>query len=246
MKDGARPPASFSFRFPQPWLSAAMPFPRVVAPEILDSLPAHDPDAVAARRDLRLINALMGNHRFVRRALAAHDPRHGTVLELGAGDGSLCRHLLAKFPALSGRLAALDLAPAPADWPRHAASWHQCDLFSPAGRTVVERATVVLANLFLHHFDAAPLARLGSLLGGARVLIFAEPARRSRHLWQGALLAVLARQNRVTRHDLPASVRAGFLRGELPAMLGLSSTSWTLRDSLTPLGAYRLTAVRNA
>ena len=43
--------------------------PRVLAPEILDHLPVDHPAARRSRRDLRLANALMGNHRWLGREL---------------------------------------------------------------------------------------------------------------------------------------------------------------------------------
>ena len=42
---------------------------RVICGEILDHLPADDPSALRGRLDLLAINALMGNIRWVRRAL---------------------------------------------------------------------------------------------------------------------------------------------------------------------------------
>jgi hypothetical protein len=38
---------------------------RQVLPEILDHLPADDPEAIGSRRDLRRINFLMGNKRWI-------------------------------------------------------------------------------------------------------------------------------------------------------------------------------------
>ena len=42
---------------------------RVVIPELLDHLPAADTQAMRSRRDLRRINFLMGNERWVCRTL---------------------------------------------------------------------------------------------------------------------------------------------------------------------------------
>ena len=42
---------------------------REVEPEILDGLPAGHPDAIRSRRDLRLVNALMGNQRWILKQL---------------------------------------------------------------------------------------------------------------------------------------------------------------------------------
>ena len=39
--------------------------PRVVIPELLDHLPADEPEALRSRRDLRRVNWLMGNERWL-------------------------------------------------------------------------------------------------------------------------------------------------------------------------------------
>ena len=74
---------------------------RVICGEILDRLPADDPSALRSRLDLLAINALMGNIRWVRRALrrAMKDSRETSApggdairfVEIGAGDGRSCR-----------------------------------------------------------------------------------------------------------------------------------------------------------
>ncbi len=50
--------------------------------------------------------------------------------------------------------------------------------------------------------------------------------------------------NRVTRYDMLVSIRAGFRRGELPALLGLERAEWELEERCTLRGAYRLSARR--
>jgi hypothetical protein len=42
---------------------------RVISREILDHLPSDDPSAVRGRLDLRTINSLMGNVRWIRKVL---------------------------------------------------------------------------------------------------------------------------------------------------------------------------------
>ncbi|OYU98743.1 MAG: hypothetical protein CFE26_27060, partial [Verrucomicrobiales bacterium VVV1] len=58
--------------------------PRQLVPELLDALPAADPAAVHSRRDLRRINALMGNTRWFRRTLPHLTTPADRALELGA------------------------------------------------------------------------------------------------------------------------------------------------------------------
>jgi hypothetical protein len=191
--------------------------PRVLVPELLDSLPHDHPDAIASRRDLRRINALMGNFRWLQMQLTRCDDGRGPILEIGAGDGGLMRRICAAAPDLAPRCHALDLAPRPASWPA-GATWHQTDLWSDEAADCLGGAEIVLANLVLHHFDNEDLARLGARLMRCRVLLACEPCRREFHVWQGRLLYPLL--NRVTRHDMVVSIRGGFRGRELAAGLG--------------------------
>ncbi|TIT57630.1 MAG: hypothetical protein E5W90_37770, partial [Mesorhizobium sp.] len=62
---------------------------RQLEPEILDGLAGDDPRALAARRDLRRINALMFQARIMASLLWKFVPRPPRrILEIGAGDGS--------------------------------------------------------------------------------------------------------------------------------------------------------------
>ncbi|MGI8601479.1 MAG: methyltransferase domain-containing protein [Verrucomicrobiales bacterium] len=209
---------------------------RIVVPEILDALPVDDPEAIASRRQLRCLNALMGNFRWIARTLKQALPDKGPIVEIGAGDGQLACLLAEKVPSLRRRYTALDLAPRPAKWPANLI-WLEANLWSREGEEAIRSARVVIANLVLHHFTDAELLRLGTCFKSAALLIFNETARRSLHLWQGRTIAWLL--NRVTRHDLPVSVRAGFREHELPALLGLSAERWRWQTHATFLGAYR-------
>lgn len=213
---------------PRPW-----PLP----PERLDELPPEHPAARAGRRDLARINALMGNHRWLAARLVEAVPASpGPVLELGAGDTG---HLAAYRRVGGLRLAALDLAPRPADWPADW-DWIQADLLAASW----PEAEIVIASLVLHHFDAAALRALGRQLAARSRLLFVEPARRRRHLAQGAVLGPILHP--LTRHDLGLSVRAGFLPGELGPALGLDAAQWDVRESMSLRGGLRFEARRRA
>ena len=56
---------------------------RQIVPEILDSLSGDDPGALRSRRDLRLINFLMGNERWILK-----QNHYGGMIELGAGEAA--------------------------------------------------------------------------------------------------------------------------------------------------------------
>lgn len=206
---------------------------RDVIPELLDHLPADDPDARRSRRDLGRINFLMGNVRWVCRTVRRFPKAAGRgIVEIGAGDGQLCGKLAGLFPQTA--VTAYDLAPAPAGLESQVA-WHRRDVFTmpppaPGG--------VRIANLFLHHFEGESLAALGRWLGNADLLVFNEPDRaRLPHLL-GRLMHPWI--NRVTRHDMHASITAGFAVGEIPQLLGLDPATWRFRETSTWRGARRV------
>lgn len=212
--------------------------PRLLQPELLDALPPEHPDAVHSRRDLRLINGLMGNHRWMARALAGALGDGGRILELGAGTGELGRRLVA-----AGRPAdGLDLAPPPPGWPAERV-WHRANLLTFDG---YGRYDAVIGNLIFHHFSPEELAALGRTLrdSSVRVIVACEPARRAVSQRLFALVAPWFRANRVTMHDARVSIAAGFLADELPALLGLRQPAWAWRCHCTMLGSYRMVARR--
>ena len=210
---------------------------RVLVPELLDSLPADHPDAIASRRDLRFLNAVMGNYRWMEKQLIAQAGGDGPIVEMGAGDGELARRVCTRRPDIAARYHAIDLMPQPSCWPA-GATWHQTDLWGDAGVLLLQTAGVIAANLVLHHFDEASLRRLGSLITNCQVIIACEPCRREVHVWQGRLLFPFL--NKITRHDMVVSIRAGFRGGELAAALRLPFTNKAVHASGTALGAYRL------
>lgn len=212
---------------------------RLLEPELLDHLPSDDPAAIRSRSELRLINGIMGNHRWILRRLKAVIKPGWRVLELGAGDGGLCGALIASGICAAKQITAIDLAPRP-DALHPDVTWMRKSIFE---MDQLPAAEVVIANLFLHHFEADQLATLGSKLSPeTRVMLACEPTRKRFHLAQGALLAALADFNDVTNHDMLTSIRAGFVGAELSQLVGLQG--WRCSMSCTMLGAYHMEAVR--
>ncbi len=197
-------------------------------------MPAQDAAAIRSRRDLRLINALMGNERWLARSLSRFAPEAKKgVTEWGAGDGGLARRLTRDHAEL--RVTACDLAPRPPGLPERV-QWQQGDLLAAAPSD----GGVLLANLFLHHFEGEKLAALAERCRCFEVLICNEPLRASWPHALGWLLWPLI--NHVTRHDLHVSVRAGFRAGELPELLGLRTGGWAWAERTTWRGALRFLA----
>jgi len=198
---------------------------RLVQPEILDDLPEADPRAVASRNDLRRLNRLMLQDRIMANMLTTHlqsPPRR--ILEIGAGDGlfmlAVARRLHKAWPSVD--LVLLDqqaLVTEQCIAQFAALGWNatvvQSDVFEWSASANPGRFDAVTANLFLHHFQNEDLARLlTSMAGMAPVFLATEPLRTPFPLLASRMLRVIG-ANDVTRHDAPASVRAGFAGREL-------------------------------
>jgi len=212
---------------------------RLVQPEILDSLPSCNIDAIASRRDLVKINRLMGNYRWIQTSLQSTSTNESRLLEIGAGDGTLASRLIKHFPP--DAYHAIDLSSQPENWPSRA-RWISGDLLS---FDRYGEYTDLVANLILHHFKPAELGRLGAKICESRIerIVASEPCRRPFHKWQlraGKLIGF----NYVTLNDGCISVDAGFRGNELPQLLGLSESEWNWQIKESWMGAYRMQAKR--
>ena len=199
---------------------------RVLVPELLDALPPEAPEARASRRDLRRINAIMLQTWIMSSLLRTHVPSPPrTIVDLGCGDGhaalGLARALSGAWPDVTFTL--LDARPAVSNAVRtgiEAAGWRvevaQADVFDWLGHA--PRRDVAVANLFVHHFEAGALARLlRGIAARAGTFVATEPRRARLALWASRAVGAIG-ANAVTRHDAPASVRAGFAGAELSAL----------------------------
>lgn len=212
---------------------------RVLVPELLDSLDPMDPDAIRSRRDLKRLDRVLGGSRWILRLAQQHpNAARSGIVELGAGEGILCNNLAAKLPG--SPVIGLDMVPAPSEL-RPEIRWVPGNIFQTLG---AQQGGIAVGNLILHHFAPDELGTLGEMLREFHVLLFSEPWR-----CQLALgLSFLCRPfiGRVTRHDMPASIRAGFQRGELAPALGLSKKEWRIQESLSPMGVTRFHAWRDS
>jgi hypothetical protein len=172
------------------------PFSRSLEPEWLDHLAHDDPRAVRSRNDLRRINALMGNARFIARHLSGR-----RIADLGGGDGALMR-------AVARRLGRDDLEVINVD---RVHGLEVLEFLRQPGPAL----DAIVANLFLHHLEPESLRRLFALSAARAPLFIACEPRRSRLALSASYLVGLIGCNDVTRHDSVVSVRAGFRGKEL-------------------------------
>ena len=200
---------------------------RRLTPELLDELPPGAPEARASRRDLHVLNGLMGHRRawraWLRGEFAPQPPR--AIAELGAGDGAMAaENLLAIFPEGKGAtLFLVDRAPCVAAITLdalHRAGWsvrvEKADVFDWLNEP--RALDAICANLFLHHFDDATLARLLALAAHAAPIFAAMEPRRGWLGLAGVAALPLIGAHRVTLHDARVSVEAGFRARDISAL----------------------------
>jgi 2-polyprenyl-3-methyl-5-hydroxy-6-metoxy-1,4-benzoquinol methylase len=190
-----------------------MPWPpaltrRHIEPELLGN--ASPAEIEANLGDLRRINRYFGGMPTLRSALRPFRRPGLRILDVGAASGD-------HAAALAGaRVVSLDLSPA--------------HLIQAPGDRVVADAfalpfapasfDIVMANLFLHHFeDAAIVALLRQFARVATEGIIINDLERSRLAWSFLpLTAPLLGWHAITLHDGPVSVAAGFRPAELAAL----------------------------
>lgn len=228
------------------------PIKRVVEPEWLDELPAADQRAVRSRQDLRRVNALMGNASVVasllRRRIGDGETCH--LVELGAGDGAFALSLTHRLaPAVRVTEVTLVDRVAPAtellaeEFSRLGCKLNlvHADVFDWLAEA--RPKSVLVANLFLHHFQADQLRKLLQLAAlRSQTFVACEP-RRSELGLAGSRLLGLIGCNDVTRHDAVVSVRAGFVDQEISA-LWPRYEEWTLEEHAAGLFSHGFAARR--
>jgi hypothetical protein len=229
--------------------------PRRVEPEELDGLTADDPRGRRSRRDLRRVHVAMRSVSNLRRAVAALQlavqPRR--ILELGAGDGTLLlRFARAQRPRWSDvELTLLDRVGLVSEQTRvgyRELGWETSFLRADALEWAASRQTrsydLCFANLFLHHFEPAPLILLLRAVAAATDAFVACEPRRSNIARAGSRLIVLLGANEVTRQDAVKSVAAGFTNRELSAAWNTAAGDWNLVEFPAPPFSHCFAAAR--
>lgn len=236
--------------------------PRRVQAELLDGLAATDPVAERARRDLQRVHRFMRTRARLVRTLRERVPAPATtlrVLELGAGDGSLllsvARELDGVWPpvelTLLDRLALVDGTTiaeyARCGWTARPSVMDVLDWARAATEPSADAASrwhLVIANLFLHHFDSRELTLvLEAIAASCDELLACEPRRGWRALAGSHLIGGLG-ANAVTRTDAVLSVHAGFRGRELTA-LWPKTAGWSLQEEASGAFSHCFRATRS-
>jgi hypothetical protein len=231
-----------------------------VDPEALDSLMPEDPAARRARRDLQRIHRFMGTQGILLRLLK-NLPAPRRILELGAGDGRLmlgvARRLAGIWPSVE--LTLLDRQAVVEDQTLQAYAdlgwtavcrvadvfeWARSEVAPEPGRAGLAPWDLILVNLFLHHFEAAPVARLLDAVAARSANFIAVEPHRSRLALSASHLVGIIGASPVTRMDAVLSVRAGFLAGELSALWPDAAGAWRVCEFPVGLFSHAVVASR--
>lgn len=217
---------------------------RIVEPEILDALAPDDSRAVRSRRDLRRVNWWMHNHAIMASALKENFPGlPKQITEIGAGDGNFLLSVAQKLNWQNTNAILLDLKKNVSSETLAAFSkinWRTepivADVFDWNGN-----AEIVIANLFLHHFENPKLAQLLQKISEKTKLFIALETHRFYFPFPCAQLLRFIGCSNVTLHDAEASIRAGFVRKEISG-LWPDKINWKLTERRAGLFSHLFVA----
>jgi hypothetical protein len=213
---------------------------RKVSPEALDDLDPADPRAVRARLDLQRIHRAMGSLSILKSLIArlrwSASPR--SILELGAGDGTLLLRLanaLGAWQEVELRLLDRHNAVTPETlsgfrklgW-RASVSCENALIWARA--SAVRDTDLCVTTLFLHHFDDTQLRLLlAGIARRCRAFIAVEP-RRDVLARAGSRLVGVLGASALTRGDAITSVAAGFAAREISDAWPKERDGWHIRE----------------
>ena len=237
-----------------------MSLSRKVSSETLDNLPENDPDAIRSRLDLRRVHSFMRTRSILLDALG-RIPSLSTpfrILELGAGDGTLMLSVAKRitnskaWPEL--HLTLLDRQNLVSEQTLQGyreLGWHaevmSLDVLDWINSNQETKWDLVLANLFIHHFEGGQLSALiNTIAARSNTFIACEPRRAWLPLMGSHLIGLIG-ANAVTREDAVLSVHAGFRDQELSALWPLwpqAQSGWQLTEYAAGLFSHCLIAVR--
>ena len=213
---------------------------RATDPEELD-LGVSDEEALDSLRDLRFVNRWLGGRGRLREAVSPHLEAAETprLLDVGCGSGDVAAFLVrsATRPvrAVGADLKLLHVRQVPPEVRPLVADVHKLPF--------LERSfDVVLASLFLHHFDGAqPAAVLAKLYTLCRRALVVTDLRRAQVPYVfGRLTFSSLFRSRVSVADGLLSIRRAFTEDELRATFHEAGLPHALVRRVFP---YRLLAV---
>jgi hypothetical protein len=222
---------------------------RIVQSEILDTLSPDDPRALRSRRDLCRVNAWMGNAGIMAKVLNKNFP--GTpkqITELGAGDGNFLLRVARKLNWQNVNATLLDRHKNVSAETFAAFSklvWRAESVVADVFDWPQSSEEIVIANLFIHHFEEAELKKLFcAIVSRAKLFVAVEP-HRFHFPFPCAQMLRLIGCGEITLHDAEASIAAGFVRMEI-SELWPDKQNWRLTERRAGLFGHLFIAQKRA
>ena len=170
------------------------------------------------------------------------------MIELGAGDGDFLlrvgQAVAPRWPGLNVTLLDRQNTVAPQTLGSFAGlGWQAEMVVADVFEWQPKPADIIVANLFLHHFDDLRLAELFRLISEHTQFFIAIEPHRFAFPWLCGQLLWLIGCSGVTRHDAVASVAAGFVGREISS-LWPKREEWQLTERRAGLFSHLFVARR--
>jgi Methyltransferase domain len=218
---------------------------RLIQPEFLDTMPPDDPRALRSRRDLRRVNSWMGNVEIMVKALKENFPvAPKQVAEFGAGDGNFLLQVARKLNWQNVSATLLDRQKNVSAETLAAFSklgWRAQAVVADVFDWPQTEMEIVVANLFIHHFEDAKLKELFCAIAAQAKLFIAVEPYRFHFPFPCAQMLRLIGCSKITRHDAEASIAAGFVGEEISA-LWPDTQNWQLTERRAGLFSHLFVA----
>jgi 2-polyprenyl-3-methyl-5-hydroxy-6-metoxy-1,4-benzoquinol methylase len=196
--------------------------------EIMDDFDLPSTEITPVLEGLGKMNALFGGHKSIIASLKKLPTRNGYAISdwgCGGGDTLIAIAKWAKENQTHLRLNGVDAAPAAVDYARAQAAGYnnikftQADVIDEA--YLINPADVIICSLFTHHFDDERWVRLiQNMQASAQKAIIITDLHRHWLLYHAVVLITHAfTRNTMARNDGPLSVKRGFKKHELIALL---------------------------
>ncbi len=197
--------------------------------EAMDDLSLEEDELALALRDIRRVNRLLGGHRTSIRGLRPYLKPEGEgirhILDIGCGDGDFLRYLAGycRRHGLTVKLIGWDFNPKSLDRARRASAAYEEIVFEcrdVRDYPEIPDNTVVICNLFLHHFQTPEIQLLlENWLGQAPRAIIVNDLHRNRVAYYlFCIFGLIFMKSPVARADGRISIRRGFRRPEILEM----------------------------
>lgn len=196
-----------------------------LGPDLLDQMTSDDPRAIASRRDIKRINAVMFQDALMRSAIARGEfdaPRR--ILDLGGGDATFTLKVARRMkPGWRDVelvvVDRMDVVEARTLREFEQIGWKlkvvTTDVFAFLSQPGQAPFDLVLSNLFIHHFPAGELERLLANIAGLTTgFVACEPKRSALTVAGSAMLWAIG-CTPVSVRDSVTGARAGFRDREI-------------------------------